>query len=101
MRTIEPGIKDGWWVESEAEPNRWYWALRLPSGVWTCTCKDFETRGGPCKHAMAARLLEWCLQVERGPEPPPIPFPARTLGDDEPIPYKLTDKGLAATTDAA
>ena len=102
LRTIEPGLKDGWWVESESEPNRWYWALRLPSGIWTCTCKDFETRGGPCKHALAVRLF--LAAVAREAEQlaaEPVPFPARTYSDEDR--FVLTEQGerYLAALDAA
>jgi hypothetical protein len=91
-----------WWVQSECEATAEYMVVPVPEfGIMTCTCKDFQQRGGPCKHALAVQMFQACEAGERGPEPPPIPFPARTLTDDEPIPFELTDKGRAATTDAA
>lgn len=32
-----------------------YWLTAHPSGVATCTCKDWLTRGGACKHLRAFR----------------------------------------------
>jgi hypothetical protein len=100
VRRIEATAGGTFWVQSECDPTREYWVCPLPEfHLWRCTCKDYQQRGGPCKHALAVQLLQACEAGERGPEPP-IPFPARTLTDDEPIPYELTAKGLAATADA-
>jgi hypothetical protein len=87
-----------WWVQSECDATREYMVVPVPDfDLMTCTCQDFQRRGGPCKHALAVQMLQACEARERGPEPPPIAFPARTLADDAPIPFELTDKGLAAT----
>jgi hypothetical protein len=98
IRRIEPTGTGTYWVQSECDPTREYWVCPLPQfNVWRCTCKDFEQRGGPCKHALAVQMLEACEARERGPEPPPTPlaFPARTLSDDEPIPFELTPRAYA------
>ena len=107
QRTISPAVaaeNQGtcYWVEA-SDGSREYWVVLDPRGYRgdRCSCPDYRQRGGPCKHAMAARLLQKCLQVERGPEPPPTPFPARTLTDDQPIPFVLTARGHAAAADAA
>jgi hypothetical protein len=94
LRRVQPGYTGDWWVESECEPNKWYFVVRVLSDRWTCTCKDFSQRGGPCKHALAVRLLLACEARES--RPAPIPFPARTLPDDAPIPFELTERALAA-----
>jgi hypothetical protein len=87
-----------WWVQSECDATQEYMVVPVPEfGIMTCTCQDFQRRGGPCKHALSVQMLQACEARERGPEPPPLAFPARTLADDEPIPFVLTDKGLAAT----
>ena len=65
----------------------------------TCTCPDYQQRGGACKHAIAVRLLQACGRAEQHDAPTPanvIPFPTPTLDPDAPIPYELTDKALAA-----
>jgi hypothetical protein len=86
-----------YWVEA-SDGAREYWVTLDPRGYRgdRCTCPDATQRGNPCKHSIAVRLLQKCETGGRGPEPPPIPFPARTLTDDEPIPFELTEKALAA-----
>jgi hypothetical protein len=103
VRAIEQcSDSDLWFVQSECDATNTYFVLYVPQfGIWTCNCKDFVQRGGPCKHALAVQILQACEARERGPEPPPLAFPARTLTDEEPIPYELTALGLAATTGAA
>jgi hypothetical protein len=88
-----------WWVQSEADSTVEYMVVPVPDfGIMSCTCQDFQRRGGPCKHALAVQLLQAC--EGRGDAPPPIPFPARTLGDDEPIPYELTPLAYTALDEA-
>jgi hypothetical protein len=102
QRRIEPAVSGQpgcYWVEA-SDGSGEYWVTLDPRGYRgdRCSCPDATKRGNPCKHSIAVRLLQRCLEREgRGPEePPPIPFPARTLGDDEPIPFALTDKALTA-----
>jgi len=95
LRRVQPGTAAGWWVESECEPNRWYWVLQVPSGNWTCMCADYKQRDGPCKHALAVRLLRACEDREAAREATaPIPFPQRAYTDSDR--FELTPKGLAA-----
>src|SRR3954463_8740593 len=103
VREIEQCRDSGlWFVQSECDATNTYFVLFVPRfGIWTCNCKDFVQRGGPCKHALAVQMLQGCEARERGPEPPPLAFPARTLTDDEPIPFELTALGVAATTAVA
>jgi hypothetical protein len=35
-----------------------------PHGVGTCTCDDWQQRGGPCKHLLAAVLTQWPARLE-------------------------------------
>jgi hypothetical protein len=93
LRRVQPGYTSGYWVESECEANRWYSVVKVLGDRWSCTCKDYQQRGGPCKHALAVRLLQACEARES--RPTPIPFPARTLPDDAPIPFELTERALA------
>jgi hypothetical protein len=94
VRRIEATASGTYWVQSECDPTCEYWVCPLPEfHLWRCTCQDYQRRGGPCKHALAVQLLLECER--RGNPPPPIPFPARTLADDEPIPYELTPLALA------
>src|SRR3954467_14073307 len=90
VREIEQHPDSGlWFVQSECDATNTYFVLYVPLfGVWTCNCRDFVQRGGPCKHALAVQMLQACEARERGPEPPPLAFPARTLTDDEPIPFE-------------
>src|SRR5262249_37870383 len=79
LRRRQPGTAAGYWVESECEANNWYWVYRAAvSPVEMCLCEDYKQRGGPCKHALAARLLHACQDREaaRG-IPAPIPFPTQ------------------------
>ena len=64
MRRIEPTASGTFWVTSECTPNKEYWVCPLPSGVWHCNCKDFQQRGGPCKHALAVQMLQECESRE-------------------------------------
>src|SRR3954471_11665242 len=103
VREIEHSTdSDLWFVQSECDATNTYFVLYVPQfGIWTCNCKDFVQRGGPCKHALSVQMLQACEARERGTEPPPLAFPARTLTDDEPIPFELTALGMAVTTTVA
>ena len=96
----------GYWVEA-SDGSREYWVTLDPRGYRgdRCSCPDYRQRGGPCKHAIAVRLLQACQRRERTVRPAEreygacqnvVPFPAPTLDPDAPIPYELTDKALAA-----
>src|SRR5262249_38062318 len=64
------------------------------SPVEMCLCEDYKQRGGPCKHALAVRLLRACEEREAAREAPaPIPFPQRAFSDEDR--FELTPKGLA------
>ena len=99
LRRIEPTANGNFWVQSEADPTQEYFVCYLPEfDRWTCTCKDYQQRGGPCKHGLAVRLLLVCAERERGPEPPPVALPFTEADPDAPIPYvltPLTDEALA------
>ena len=83
-----------WWVQSETDPTNEYMVVPVPDfDVWSCTCQDFQQRGGPCKHALAVELLQACNERERGPEPPPITFPQRAYADD--ACFEVTEAGAA------
>ena len=57
-------------------------------------CKDYEQRGGPCKHALAVRLLQACEQAEAEHQAAePIPFRPRAYADSDR--FELTPKGEA------
>ncbi len=72
------------WVGA-SDGSREYWVTLDERGYRgdRCTCPDYRQRGGPCKHAVAVRLLQACERRERGPEPPPIPFPTRHYADTD------------------
>ena len=65
FRRIEPGQGGGWWVESEGG-NGEYWVYLSERGYRAdrCTCPDYQQRGGPCKHAIAVRMLQACQRRE-------------------------------------
>src|SRR3954471_13801711 len=85
-----------WFVGSECDPTNTYFVLYVPQfGVWTCNCKDFVQRGGPCRHALAVQMLQACEARGRGPQPPPTPlaFPQRAYADGDR--FELTEAGAA------
>src|SRR4051794_9382515 len=85
-----------WWVQSECDPTTEYMVVPVPDfGLMTCTCQDFQQRGGPCKHALAVQMLQACEKRERGPQPPPTPlaFSRRSYADDNR--FELTEAGAA------
>ena len=83
-----------WYVESECEADRLYIVSQVLPDRWTCMCKDFEQRGGPCKHALSVILLQACEAREGGTPPPaPIAFPARAYTDADC--FELTPLGEA------
>src|SRR5437764_37768 len=89
LRQIEPatsGAPGAYWVQSES-CDREYWVVLDSRGYRgdTCTCKDYVKRGGPCKHAIAVRLLQACERAEARKATNVTPLAARTLTDDEPI----------------
>ena len=95
IRRIEP-TEGGYLVESETEADRWYLMTVNAFGA-RCMCHDYEARGGLlCKHILATKLLALCERLAARRTPEPTPLPARTLGDDEPIPYRLTPAAVAA-----
>src|SRR5262245_33568350 len=81
LRAITAGVA-GWWVGSESDPRTEYYVCLDRHGRHLCTCPDYRERGGPCKHALAVRLLVACEAREEAPAP--IPFPTATLDPDAP-----------------
>src|SRR5262249_30664301 len=77
------------------EANKWYWVYRpAVAPVEMCLCEDYKQRGGPCKHALAVRLLQACEEREAARETPaPIPFPTERYSPEDR--FELTPKGLA------
>ena len=53
--------KDQWWVFSESKP----WVYYVVNGDGSCTCPDFQYRGGECKHAIAVELRYSVVQEVR------------------------------------
>jgi hypothetical protein len=105
-RKIEAGESGrAWYVQSETDPAQDY-LVGCAAGfdLWSCSCKDWQQRGGTvgvCKHTLAVQMLAECERRERGPEPPPVPFPVRAYADDSR--FELTVQGAAylAALDAA
>ena len=98
LRSIEPTPNGNYWVQSEMDPDAEYIVCWLPDfDAWGCNCKDFQQRGGPCKHGLAVRLMLACEERERGPEPPPLALPFAEADPAEAIPYVLTALGEQAT----
>src|SRR3954447_20435358 len=93
VRRIEESSTGTYWVQSEADATKEYWVCPLPQfNVWRCTCKDFQQRGGPCKHALAVQILLECEQRERADNV--IPFPAERYDDADR--FELTPLGEAS-----
>jgi hypothetical protein len=97
LRRIEQSVSgnpQAYWVQSEYG-DREYWVSLSERGYHAdhCTCPDYQNRGGPCKHAIAVRLLLACERTEAGQAPTPLPTP--TLDPDAPIPFVLTEQALA------
>ncbi len=65
-----------WWVFSLNSPNQ-YRVILNPDGD-TCACDDFDERGLPCKHILAARIMDAREKAGIVTEPvtdtPPIQF---------------------------
>src|SRR3954452_15765776 len=88
VRTVERSPSGpGWWVESESEAGKFYFVLPV-DGRDTCNCQDYQQRGGPCKHALAAALFQRCERLDAEQSDP----------TQQPIGYALTPRGLAAST---
>ena len=104
LRSIAPAMAPenqgvGYWVEA-SDGSREYWVTLDERGYRgdRCSCPEYRQRGGPCKHAIAVRLLQACERAEQRQEPAPanvIPFPAPALDPDAPIPFEPTDKAVA------
>ncbi|HLH23484.1 MAG TPA: SWIM zinc finger family protein [Chloroflexota bacterium] len=104
FRSISPALAPAnvghaYWVQA-SDGSREYWVCLSERGYRgdRCTCPDYQQRGGPCKHAIAVRLLRACERAEQRQASPPanlVPWPTPTLDPDAPIPFVLTDKALA------
>src|SRR5437879_4298883 len=46
-----------WTVPSQSERGKKYTVSGLDVDAPRCTCPDFETRGEPCKHVFAVRVV--------------------------------------------
>ncbi|HLH24395.1 MAG TPA: SWIM zinc finger family protein [Chloroflexota bacterium] len=111
LRSVAPAmapenVGHAYWVESQ-DGSCEYWVCLSERGYRgdRCTCPDYQQRGGPCKHAIAVRLLQKCEAVERerGPEPPPTPiaFPQRVYADDDRVTLTPAGRAYLAALDAA
>jgi hypothetical protein len=60
---MESGVKpvdvgpNQWAVESESGLGTTY-VVEKDEGMWLCTCRDFEFRGGECKHILLVKLSQ-------------------------------------------
>ncbi len=96
LRRIEPSIAPAnrgacYWVQSECS-DREYFVVLSERGYFAdqCSCPDFKNRGGPCKHAMAVRLLQAC-EREEARLGGATPIPTRAYSDDDR--FELTELG--------
>src|SRR5262249_18657567 len=95
LRTIQPGYTSGTWVQSECDAHTWYWVLPIGDRL-TCSCPDYQQPGGPCKHALAVRLLAACEAQEAAQDAAIL-----DLDPDAPIPFELTPQAIAALESGA
>jgi predicted nucleic acid-binding Zn finger protein len=51
-RIVKVKDKQQWWVYSETKPEQFY----VVNEDGSCTCPDFQFRGGECKHAIAVEI---------------------------------------------
>ena len=87
----------GYWVESSRHDKE-YWVTLDPRGYRgdRCTCPDYVQRGGPCRHAIAVRLLQACERAEAKRQTAPsnvVAFPTRHYSDA--ARFELTPEGEA------
>ena len=101
LRAISPAMAPenqgtAYWVEA-SDGSREYWVTLAPRGYQgdRCNCPDYLGRGGPCKHAIAVRLLQTCERAAAR-RAGLTPLPMRAYSDDDR--FELTAKGLAAAT---
>lgn len=45
-----------WYVRSRREVERFYRVERTRTGIFSCTCPDFKSRGGECKHIKKVKM---------------------------------------------
>ena len=57
-RIVKVKDENVWWVFSETKPGQYY----IVKEDGSCTCPDFNFRGGECKHAIAVELRESVVQ---------------------------------------
>ena len=80
-------------VESESEAGKFYFVLAV-DGHDTCSCQDYQRRGGPCKHILATTLYARCERADaEQADPTVIPFPTPTYSDTDR--FLLTPLGVA------
>lgn len=83
----------GWWVESESEAGKFYFVLPV-DGRATCSCQDYQRRGGPCKHILATTLYARCERADaEEADPTVVPFPTPAYSDTDR--FLLTPLGAA------
>jgi hypothetical protein len=91
-----------WWVEASDGSTEYFVSQDLRDDYRrdACSCPDYQQRGGPCKHAIAVRLLQACeRRAAQTDTEPAAPIPATTLDPAAPIPFELTplaDRALEA-----
>ena len=92
---VEHGAVAGWWVRSQSRDTAYFVTLVHDYRFDQCSCPDFQQRGGPCKHAIAVRMLLACQRREarlhRAMERHVRPAPA--CGPEGEARYTLTPKG--------
>lgn len=55
MENEEP-LTNLWYVRSQSEVERFYRVKRGRTGIFSCTCPDFQFMGGECKHIKKVKM---------------------------------------------
>jgi hypothetical protein len=104
QRRISPAVAPenravGYWVEA-SDGSREYWVTLDPRGYRgdQCSCPDYAKRGGPCKHAIAVRLLQACTRAEAR-RAVPTPLPQRVYADEDRVELTLQGEVYLAQQD--
>jgi transposase len=84
---------DGTWTVPGATPGAVYRVVTWP-GAESCTCPDYELRKEPCKHVIAARLVE-----EREGKRPAPPMDTAAVPKRKTYRQRWPEYNLAQTTE--
>jgi predicted nucleic acid-binding Zn finger protein len=91
LKALDIEATAGQWARCRTRDGRKFYAVpsqhdanvRYLVDLRTCTCPDFQRRGGPCKHILAVQLHVARVRASK-PHPPIVPAArsAATRGQD-------------------